>query len=382
MRSFLRVLTLSLPAVAMLSLPDHSLAAQQASETQLQQLNRQVSQLQKQLDSRETKAQRLLKTVRESDTRISTLVQELAAMDAQLSNLINNAQTLKNRRDALRAELARRVGRIDLQIRQQHRMGNQPRLELLMNLRSPDDLNRQLRYFDNVNKALADQLAGFRDQLSALENTETALDDNAKAMIDKRAELAAQHKKLEQAQAWRHKLLADLNERIKKDRKNLSSLKLDQQKMQQLLGDLQRSLDLSQLASQDRAFRELKGNLPWPLRGSVQRAFGNKRDGISFDGILISGNTGNAVKAVQHGRVAFADWLRGYGMVLIIDHGSGYMSLYGYNQSLLRAAGDWVSAGETIATVGQSGGHTEPGLYFAIRYKERAVDPITWLRRR
>jgi len=364
----------------LLALPAH--AEQKASQAQLKKLNLQIKTLQNRLRSNQTQLQQHSTALRKSDTLISNLGREMAQLDSQLGSLSNNAEKLEKKRDQLRSELDAHARRINLQILQQHRLGNQPRLEMLLNLRSPDDLTRQLRYFDNVNKALAEQMSAFRQQLSALGSTETALDSNTQAMIDKRAELAAQREKLTAARTSRKETLARLKKRITKDRKTLSSLQLDQKRMAKLLTDLKRSLDLSQLASNDKAFKALKGKLNWPLKGKIRRGFGSKRDGIAYDGMWIAANTGTAVKAIHHGRVAFADWLRGYGMVLIIDHGSGYMSLYGYNQSVLRAPGDWVSAGETIATVGQSGGHAEPGLYFAIRYKGRANNPKRWLRRR
>ena len=375
-----KALQLSIALLLILGLPVH--AEQKASQTQLNKLNKQIKTLQTRLRSNKGQAQKLTKTLRESETLISSLSQQLTELDAQLGDLTANAEKLEKQRDSLRKGLAERAKRIDLQIRQQHKLGGQPRLELLLNLRSPADLSRQMRYYDQVNQALAEQLADFRAQLAALGSTETALDDNTQAMIDKREQLSQQTEKLKLALTKRKEALVTLNSKISKDRKTLNSLQLDQKRVEKLLADLKRSLDLSALASNDKAFRELKGKLNWPLKGSIRRGFGSKRDGITYDGIWISGRAGSAVKAVHHGRVAFADWLRGYGMVLIIDHGSGYMSLYGYNQSLLRAPGDWVAAGETIATVGNSGGHAEPGLYFAIRYKGQASNPKRWLSRR
>lgn len=363
----------------LLALPAH--AEQKASQAQLKKLNQQISSLQKRLQSRQQQVKSINSKLRENDTRINEIGRELATLDNQLGDLSANGQKLEQQRDALRLALEKNAAAINHQIRQQHRLGQQPQLQLLLNLQDPDDLNRQMRYFNNVNKALAEQIISFRQQLAALGSTENALGDNAQAMATKREALATQQKKLQQAQQSRKESLASLNRQIRKDRKSLSSLKLNQKRMEKLLAELKRSLDLSQLASNDKAFKELKGKLNWPLKGRIKRGFGSKRDGITYDGIWVSGRTGSAVRAVHHGRVAFADWLRGYGMVLIIDHGSGYMSLYGYNQALLRAPGDWVSAGETIATVGQSGGHAEPGLYFAIRYKGRASNPKRWLKR-
>jgi septal ring factor EnvC (AmiA/AmiB activator) len=131
-----------------------------------------------------------------------------------------------------------------------------------------------------------------------------------------------------------------------------------------------------------RPFRALKGRMPWPAKGSLAGRFGmEKRGGLLWDGVLISAPEGREVKAVHHGRVAFADWLRGFGLLLIIDHGDGYMSLYGHNQSLFKEAGDWVEQGEPVALVGNSGGRLDTGVYFGIRYQGRPVNPKHWCKK-
>ncbi len=129
-------------------------------------------------------------------------------------------------------------------------------------------------------------------------------------------------------------------------------------------------------------FKALRGGLEWPARGRLVSLFGTQRAGnLKWDGVVIAAKEGSEVKAIHHGRVAFSDWLRGFGLLMIIDHGDGYMSLYGHNQSLFKETGDWVEPGETIAVMGNSGGQRNAGVYFGIRYKGKAVNPKKWCKR-
>ncbi|MCK5122394.1 MAG: peptidoglycan DD-metalloendopeptidase family protein, partial [Methylococcales bacterium] len=128
-------------------------------------------------------------------------------------------------------------------------------------------------------------------------------------------------------------------------------------------------------------FAKLKVKLPWPVKGRLVKKFGAHRSGSRWDGVLIQAKEGANIKVVTRGRVVYADWLRGYGLLTIIDHGKGYMTLYAFNQSLYKSVGDWVDAGAVIATVGQSGGQSSAGLYFGVRRKGKPVDPVKWCRK-
>jgi septal ring factor EnvC (AmiA/AmiB activator) len=144
--------------------------------------------------------------------------------------------------------------------------------------------------------------------------------------------------------------------------------------LQQSLADV--SGDLADIQS----FAALKGKLPWPLAGRTVVRFGSRRrpSGLRWDGLVIAAPLGTEVRAVHRGRVAFSDWLRGFGLLLILDHGDGYMTLYGYNQSLFKEVGEWVETGEPVALAGRSGGRLSPGVYFGIRVHGKPVNPIKW----
>lgn len=354
-------------------------AQQQVSEAQLKKLNREISAVTKRLSRNQSKVSKLEASLRNSEQSIGKITQHIDVLDQHLGSMVNNAETLQKRYRRLQKGLETRRKVIELQIIQQLKLGSQPRLELLLNLQNPDQVSRQLRYFDKIHQALGTQLTEYRQMIEELDNTHVAIGQNSMSMIEQRKILKAEYQKLEQAQKKRKDTLVALRKRIGKDKEKLTRLKRDQQQMEKLVAELRQVLDLTKLASNDKSFRALKGKLPWPIKGKLIRSFGNKQAGVPFDGIWIAAKTGQPVKTIHSGRVVFSDWLRGYGMVTIIDHGNNYMSLYGYNQSLLRAPGDWVAAGDPIATIGNSGGHSRSGLYFAIRYNSKSTNPRRWL---
>ena len=354
---------------------------QAATEKQIKQLKQRITTLQKNLRLQEGESRSLSKTLRDSEVKIGRLAKQIQKLDKQLSGLGQHAENLEERRDALKAELKTRAQLIETQVAKQYQMGNQARLQLLLTQRDPDTLDRTLRYYDFVNDALKHDMQQFRAKLAALSGTERELSDTEKDMVAKRAELKREVTALQASRDKRKLALVALKKALGSDKNRLKQLSLDQKRLQAVLDEIEKSLNFASLVKENKNFSELKGKLPWPLKGRVKRNYGTVQNNIRYDGIWINARSASSVKAVHHGRVVFSDWLRGYGLVLIIDHGSGYMSLYGYNQSLLLETGDWVSAGDTIATVGNSGGRTDNGLYFAVRYKGKSSNPRRWLTR-
>lgn len=353
---------------------------QALTEKQLKKLASNIASLKKTMQKQEGDSRQLSASLRKSEVAIGRLAKQIKALDSQLKGLDTRAETLEDKRDQLRKELSVRAKIIEKQIGQQYQMGQQARLQLLLTQRDPETLDRTIRYYDFVNDALKKDMLAFKAKLADLSGTEEQLSDTEKAIISKRNELRAEVKALKASRTQRKATLAKLNKALSNDSKKLKQLKLDQARLQAVLKEIEKSLNFTTLVAEDKSFKELKGKLPWPLKGRVSQNFGTVQNNIRYDGIWIKAAESTAVKAIHHGRVVFSDWLRGYGLVLIVDHGSGYMSLYGYNQSLLMDTGDWVSAGETIATVGNSGGRNDDGLYFAVRYKGKASNPKRWLK--
>jgi septal ring factor EnvC (AmiA/AmiB activator) len=198
------------------------------------------------------------------------------------------------------------------------------------------------------------------------------------ALLDRQR---SQRDALETSRRERGELLADLNRDIHNTKQRLSQLKEDEQSLQELVKRLRRALaEIPSPRGPGKSFAQLKGRLRLPAEGAIAARFGMPRQvgQLKWQGILIDAPDGADVNAVAAGRVVFADWLRGFGLLLIIDHGDGYMSLYGYNQGLHKNVGDSVKAGELIATVGNSGSHSQSGLYFEIRHQGSPVDPLLW----
>lgn len=383
LRSGLRILRGLVLCCLSLLLAVPALSAQdKASEAQIRQLKKEISGLQKQLSGSEGKAADLNRKLKKSELAIGRISQQMRALDKQLARLGSHAGSLESKRDALRTELNKRAQRISLQLREQYKLGQQPWLQVMLMQKAPEELSRMMRYFGIINTELAAQVQAFRSRLEQLNSTETELSDTEKKMVVKRRQLKLEQNELEKTRAERARALASIRGTIKSDKQRLSRLKADRSRMEKVLRQVQQTIDKAALARDGKAFRELKGKLGWPVKGKIRRSFGSMRDNIRYDGVWIASKTGRQVKAAHHGRVVFSDWLRGHGLVMIVDHGGNYLTLYGYNETLLRDVGDWVSAGETIATVGASGGRSEPGLYFAIRYKGKPINPKRWLSRR
>ncbi|MEE8429334.1 MAG: peptidoglycan DD-metalloendopeptidase family protein [Gammaproteobacteria bacterium] len=187
---------------------------------------------------------------------------------------------------------------------------------------------------------------------------------------------------LEKTRIARAEVLAQLKKQIRRKDREMRQLKIDEQRLQELIDNISEALAASASEMADQiSFAKRKGRLQWPVNGKLVTRYGQDRNvgDLKWRGVLIRAPEGSDVYAVSQGRVAFADWLRGFGLLIILEHGDGYMSLYGYNQLLHKEVGDWVSGGELISNVGVSGGQTEPGLYFELRHKGRPVNPAAWL---
>ena len=202
-------------------------------------------------------------------------------------------------------------------------------------------------------------------------------------VFGQRDEQAGQLLAMKTSQDQRRELVAKLTAELQDQGRQLARLQSDERELNALIKGLEQALaDIPVEHPQQMQFAALRGRLPWPASGRIVSRFGTPRlGGLFWDGVMISAPEGREVRAVHHGRVAFADWLRGLGLLMIVDHGDGYMTLYGHNQSLFKEVGDWVEADEAIALVGSSGGRERAGVYFGVRFKGRPVDPAKWCRR-
>jgi len=280
---------------------------------------------------------------------------------------------LKTQREALAALL-----------RSAYALGRNEELKLLLQQDDVAAIARVLayhRYFQRARIGRIDQLSADLQQLAEVQDS---IRQKAAELAATRDARSAEGQKLQSERTERAALLEQLDARLKEQGARVAALGKDEQALSELLEKLRDVFaDIPKQLSGAEPFASMRGRLAWPLTGKVVVRFGATDDsGRRSSGLLGSAKTGTPVHAVSHGRVAFADWLRGYGLMIIVDHGDGYLSLYGCNETLLKDVGDWVNAGETIATSGASGGQKTPGLYFELRTKGQAVDPRAWLRAR
>ena len=327
----------------------------------------------------------------------SGTTRELRRVELQLSNAgqklvelkkLQAAQTGKQVRvateikDAQRG-LAEQRDSLAQQIRLSYMSGRQEALRLLLNQESPARLGRMMVYYDYLNRARSSQIAKVGAEIANLEQLSNEAQQIARELArlaDRRQQELAQ---LERARQERAEALAEIDRQLVSADSQLTALKVEEEALVDLLEELREVLAAFPVESQER-FTTLKGRLAWPLRGRLLQDFGARKGGgsLAATGVLLAAAAGSPVRALYHGRVVFADWLPGLGLLLVVDHGQGYMSLYGHNEALLKEAGDWVTPGEVIAQVGDSGGQSEPVLYFEIRRDGVPENPHRWISQR
>jgi septal ring factor EnvC (AmiA/AmiB activator) len=352
-------------------------------ESELDQVRNRIGQLKGELSSSETRQQALMKELQATEERIGQTGQRLRMLAgrlqqqrARLAALEKQQQRQQNRLDLQRQALAQ-------QLRAAYAMGRQERLKILLNQQDPAVVSRMMVYYDYFNRARTEQMARIGDMLERLRGSAKEIADEEQRLLALQARELEQRQRLEQTRELRQQVVTVLNQEIKNKGQQLSRLVQDARRLQNVIKELQEQLVNLPMEGVDlEPFKRMRGKLRWPVKGRIKARFGSRRAGnLKWDGVMISAPEGREIGAVYHGRVAFSDWLRGFGLLLIIDHGDGYMSLYGHNQSLFKEAGEWVETGEPVASAGNSGGHSSPGLYFAVRYKGNAVDPRKWCRR-
>ena len=269
------------------------------------------------------------------------------------------------------------------QIRAASMIGQQEPIKLLLNQRDPGQTGRVLTYYQYFGRARAAQISAINSHLAEIATLDAALAEEEARLIALEEQQKSELSRLQSARERRGRALVSLEAESKNRARELTRLKEQQEGIEKLVRELRRALeriDKFPTDSKD-AFAKLRGKLSWPVAGKLIASFGQTRaGGVKWDGVLLSGAQGSAVRAVYHGRVVYADWLSGLGLLTIIDHGDGYLSLYGHNERLYKEVGERVTAGDTIATVGDSGGRSTPALYFEIRKAGRPIDPKPWFK--
>lgn len=315
---------------------------------------------------------------------INQLHRVLKQLDRNLSKQKQKLNALYVKRSQLRKDVSTQQDLLERQITAAYMIGRQEYIKLILNQEDPAVVGRTIAYYDYFNRARVERIDTSRQSLVALVETEKQIKAETVALKDIQDQQLAKKENLEQASQQRALVVAKLQQELKGKEADLSQLLADEKRLTDLVAKLDEAIpDILTDSAKHTPFAKLKGQLKWPTNGKVQALFGQRRQSsqAKWSGVLIEAAEGHDVRAVSHGRVAYADWLRGYGLLLIIDHGNGYMSLYGHNQTIYKETGEWIEAGETIASVGKSGGQEQAGLYFEIRHNGKPTNPVDWCRR-
>ncbi len=352
------------------------------AESRLQRVQVEIKQLRNHLEQSRANHKSEQTRLRKLDLRIQQVNLKYRELGRQRQSHMKELAGLEGQRDEYLSSLEQRHDQLAEQIRASYRLGRQSRLQLVLNQDSPAQLGRLLAYYDYINRAQADRISGLREALKTLDSMQQSIDAELLRLEVVQKEQRSVLEQLDQQREDRQVLLAELASQISGEELQLEELQRNQQDLETLISRLVDVLaDIPADLGRHLGVTSRMGRLPMPVEGPVKHAFGQSRaGGLRWQGWLIGAATGEDVIAVAYGRVAFADWLRGYGLLLIIDHGEGFMSLYGHNESLLHEAGDWVEPGEVISVVG-TGASNNQGLYFELRKDGKAIDPAVWLAR-
>ncbi len=401
------------------------------TQQQLDATRQDIAELKKMLGKLQEEKSGVQKDLRSTETDIGKLEKQVEALQLELKKTEGELERLDTEKKKLQSARIEQQRLIAIQARSAYQNGREEYLKLLLNQQNPEKFARTLTYYDYLSQARLTQLRNFNETLRQLANVEKDINLQQAQLLAQQGTLDSQRQELEKVRTERKEVLAKLNNDVKARDQKLQAREQDQADLSKVLKTIeetlarqareaeearQKALLAAQEAEKQRqrealaanssdapkkpkalpgplvssngetfggAFSAARGKLPWPVNGRLLARFGETRGDDSrakWDGVMISASQGSQVRAVHGGRVVFADWLRGAGLLVILDHGNGYLSLYGHNQSLLKSAGDVVKAGEAISTVGNSGGQDSSGLYFAIRQQGRPSDPAQWCR--
>ncbi len=371
------VLSVFIPSTATLAAED--------KKQQLEELRDQMQDIQTGLSKKQERRSKVQKELMATEKEIGRRNRELNRLEKEIGSQKQRIRVAKIQQGLNKNSLESQRKFMEKQIRLAYTIGRQDRLKLLLNQQDPEMVGRLMVYHDYFNRRRSEKLDLIQTTLKKLQQAEQTMLEEEREMQQLQDRRRQEKASLEKSRKGRKLLIASLNQGITSDGERLKELKRDEARLQKLLAQIQQRARAAsakeRFEPKGRPFTSQKGRMPWPAKGRIKARYGAAKSGdMKWDGILISAREGSEVRAVYDGKVVFSDWLRGFGLMLILDHGGGYMSLYGHNQSLAKQTGDLVRADEIVAMLGDSGGQSEPGVYFAMRYKGEPINPENWLK--
>lgn len=349
---------------------------EKAKRLRLENVKKQIQQQEEAIEKQQVKHRFLTNLLQKAEKEIAdvaralnTIAKDRKANSEKLKNLEAERQTLSLEKEQHKKLLAG-------QLSSMYVTGKHDYSKLLLNQQEPGKLERVLGYYEYLNRARTENLDRIEEILARLTQIDAQLADTLVALEELEKSQKAKQRQLNNHQKERKRTIAQLKQKLRTEAQQLEQLKDDEQALTKALSRIE---EMATQAIELAGLSHLKGELGWPVDGHLSNRFGNKRRGsLRWKGVLIDSQSGTPVKTIHQGMVLFADWLKGFGWVIVVDHGEGYMSLYGHNQTLLKTVGEKVETGEPIALVGKSGGQSKAGLYFELRHQGIAINPAFW----
>lgn len=367
-----------------LSLPGPGIAqSQQEVEEELAGVRDRIATLQSGLKSDLAKRDAVQARLAETQRAISASTNAIAQSQRDLDQKRGRLTELEAERSELEATADGHRDVLSRQAAITLATARRPTAQVMFSQTSPAELGRAMTYLKYLSQARSNALANANAALARLKAVRVEIDREIAGIQVAQAAREEDIQRLNEQKAERTQILSELATRVTSTQAQLRTLEEDAERLEGLLDELIAAFADIPDGIDQVDFASLKGTLPWPVEGRIRHGFGQRRQAEwKWQGIVVSAPAGALVSAIGYGRVAFADWLRGYGLLIIVDHGNEFHSLYGFNDAIYRDVGDWVGPGEPLGGVGASGGQTEPGLYFEMRRQGQPIDPVGWLTKR
>jgi murein hydrolase activator len=366
-----------------LSLPQTSFGQSEEEQTrqQLQELRRDISRITAEISSEKARRSALQEQLREAELKLASLTHSIRNNERSLLAAQDQLTGLKIQRRELETAKSRQQASIAKELKSAYQMGRQGQVKVLLSQQQPDTVARNMAYYRYFLAARNNEIAQYRETLAQIAQLEPQISALTEQLTQTGQALDKARRNLNKAQVNRQQAVASLAASIETKGGALLQMENDRLELERLLEAIEIAVVNLQLPDNFKAFKAARGQMPWPVAGKVpSNRFGKFRNEgkMRWQGVSIPAREGTSVTAIHHGRVVYADWFRGSGLLLIIDHGEGYMSLYAHNQTLLKEVGEWVTAGTPVSTVGSSGGQTSAALYFEIRHQGKPTNPANW----
>lgn len=356
-----------------------SLAAQSQNQAELDQLKQELEALQTDLNSYRGQFDQVEQQLQEQELLLAQNHRQIFNAERSIEASEDLLSSLNDRLERLQAERIQQEQSLRQEIAAIYRSGGQEPLKLILNQETPDLFERMLNYYGRLAASRQEKISQYIQTSESLRETEISRINELQYQENLLSELNGARISLQNRLAERERLLDQLEDSIANTQEEIATNQANRERLESLVRNITLSMAEMNLQPNQIPFTEIRGQCSWPAEGNMQASFGSVRTGsIRWNGVMIGSDMGSPVRSIHNGRVVFSDYLRGYGLLIIIDHDDDYLTLYGHNQSLFVEVGDWVQPQQMIAQVGNSGGQRDPGLYFEIRKDGQPTNPASW----